>query len=693
MAENIMLNLGIGIDGEQAEADASKVYEELSDVLEKTLEIDVDSSDLDALGRAIKEANGQITIVKDNLTGFATTLSASWEDANGQLIKYIQNLNAVKIEGTNDYKYDVANSSYSVQNKGTYKEDLAYIKEYYDIRSKIMGLDPKEDSLWVELLNKELSQLEPQINRIKDEINSIGTTDSSKVQGLFEAIEAGEKKVEEAYAKSFDTEKMSEYKAAVNNLKQAIDDLYSNQKKLISTKLSPDSEQYKNLTTNVEEAKDSFVSAFNALQKFKIAQNELTTNTSVKDGITTITLSYEGQDEALVKLIEHLKQKNQIQNQAVSKSKDELLDEEKIDSAVESLKRLNEAKLEYTKMKLEGSSASDLEKQSSVIKKLESDLESLKQVQLSNNKAVEEDSRYRSQQSTEYGNFNQRVKQLNEEMRDSARSVGQLDDSMASNLANTIKMAVSYQTLERAMSEVVETTKELDAAMTDIQIVTQMSDSQAQNLMVEYSNIAKQLGTTTKEVAASSSEWLRQGETIADTSELVKASTTLATVGAMDSAEATTALTAAINGYQMQASDAMSIVDQLTTLDLRFAASAGGIATALSKVASVASQSGVGLEKLESILTVTQDQTQQSAETIGNAWNSIFQRMNNIAAGKDIDDMGESLNNVDKVLSSVGLSLRDESGQIRDLGDVLDEVAAQWNTYTRNQQNQISTAK
>lgn len=167
----------------------------------------------------------------------------------------------------------------------------------------------------------------------------------------------------------------------------------------------------------------------------------------------------------------------------------------------------------------------------------------------------------------------------------------------------------------------------------------------------------------------------------------------MATVGAMDSAEATTALTAAINGYQMQASDAMSIVDSLTQLDLRFAASAGGIATALSKVASVASQSGVSLEKLESILTITQDQTQQSAETIGTAWNSIFQRMNNIAAGKNIDDMGESLNNVDKVLSSVGLSLRDESGQIRDLGNVLDEVAAKWDTYTRNQQNQISTAK
>lgn len=161
----------------------------------------------------------------------------------------------------------------------------------------------------------------------------------------------------------------------------------------------------------------------------------------------------------------------------------------------------------------------------------------------------------------------------------------------------------------------------------------------------------------------------------------------------MGNEEATTALTAAINGYKLSSQEAMDIVDQLTTLDLRFAASAGGIATALSKVASVAAQSGIELEKMEAILTITQDQTQQSADTIGNAWNSVLQRMNNIAAGKNVDDMGESLNNVDKVLAKVGLSLRDETGQIRDLGDVLDEVAANWNTYTRNQQNQISTAK
>lgn len=71
----------------------------------------------------------------------------------------------------------------------------------------------------------------------------------------------------------------------------------------------------------------------------------------------------------------------------------------------------------------------------------------------------------------------------------------------------------------------------------------------------------------------------------------------------------------------------------------------------------------------------------------------IFQRMSKIAAGKDVSDTGASLNDVDKVLKKMNISLKDSSGQIRDLGDVLDEVASKWNTFSRNEQNQISTAR
>lgn len=112
----------------------------------------------------------------------------------------------------------------------------------------------------------------------------------------------------------------------------------------------------------------------------------------------------------------------------------------------------------------------------------------------------------------------------------------------------------------------------------------------------------------------------------------------------------------------------------------------------MSKVSSSASSAGISLEKLEAILTVTADKTQQAPETIGRAWNSVIQRINKISAGKDVSDTGMALNDVDKALTKVGLSLKDQNGIIKDTSVILDEVSEKWNTWNRNQQNQIATA-
>lgn len=507
MAENIMLNLGIGLDGDEAITDAKEVYEELSDVLGKTLNVNINSNDIDNLALAIKNANGQINIVRDNISGLATELSASWEDANGQLIKYVQNLNSVKNQETGIVSYNVTGSSYTVQNKGTRKEDLAYIKEYYDIKTKLMNLDPQKDSLWAELLNRELQKLEPKINEIKVRMSFMNEEASSSYKDIAEAISQGNSKIENSLAKSFDKSIFNDYNKSVKEVSSAINELYSAQNKLVSTKSGPESNTYKTLSENVESAKQKLDEAVASLQKFDQAQH-FALNDSVANGIHTITSEYQGQDEALKKLNEQLEAKNKNQVLSSAKKQDSIEDVNKINAAVEALKKLNDARYDYEKMKLSGSSSDQLDAQIRKIQELESNLNSLKQVQLSSNQTVEQDSNYRSKQSTAYGELNQELKQLNSEYKNANSSLGQLDSSMASNLANVIAMSMSYQTLQQAMVKIVDTAKELDAAMTDIQIVTQMSDSDASALMQSYSQIAKELGTTTTAVAASSSEWL-----------------------------------------------------------------------------------------------------------------------------------------------------------------------------------------
>lgn len=106
----------------------------------------------------------------------------------------------------------------------------------------------------------------------------------------------------------------------------------------------------------------------------------------------------------------------------------------------------------------------------------------------------------------------------------------------------------------------------------------------------------------------------RQGFSADQTEELLKASTMLATVGDMDAAEATENLTAVLNGFQMDASQAMNVVDTLNTLDLEFATSANELATAMQRSASVAQTAGMSFQDLASIMTVVSSTTRLSAK-------------------------------------------------------------------------------
>ena len=145
------------------------------------------------------------------------------------------------------------------------------------------------------------------------------------------------------------------------------------------------------------------------------------------------------------------------------------------------------------------------------------------------------------------------------------------DDSLSYQIAQTMAYAVSLDNLQNVIQDVIQQTIQLNDAMTQIRLVTQGTQQETQELMSGYAQIAKDLGTTLDVVAESAVEWQRQGYSIQETNDLIYASSALSVIGAMNSADATQALTASLNGYNMAASEAMNVVDQLTTLDLYYA--------------------------------------------------------------------------------------------------------------------------
>ena len=238
-----------------------------------------------------------------------------------------------------------------------------------------------------------------------------------------------------------------------------------------------------------------------------------------------------------------------------------------------------------------------------------------------------------------------------------------------------------------------ETVKSFNDIKTDLAMATGENKTYINELMQSYNELGQELGSVTSDVAMSADTWLRQGRSMSDTNQLIKDSMVLSKDAKLDSEQAAEVLTATLNGFQMSADQAGHINDVLNSIDLKSASNAGGIGQSLTKVASQANNAGISLEKTAAMIATIKDVTQDSDDSIGTALKSIFSRMNQIKAGKFVDsETGEALNDVEKVLNKVGISMRDMNGQFKDSEPILDDVAKKWSTFDGNTKKAIATA-
>lgn len=256
---------------------------------------------------------------------------------------------------------------------------------------------------------------------------------------------------------------------------------------------------------------------------------------------------------------------------------------------------------------------------------------------------------------------------------------------------NLVRMSV--QKVTQAVYEAIAGLKELDKIKTNIQMVSGASDSGIDAMMQSYNNMAKQLRSTTKSVSEAANEFLRMGESVSSTNELIKSSQVLSKVGMIESSDAASYLISSLKGYQIAADDSIKVIDKLTSVDLEAAVSAGGLAEALSRCANIANNSGTSMDRLIGYMATAGEVTQESMSVIGNAFKSMYSRMNNIKIGKFVDDeTGESLSDTEKVLKKLGIQLRDTEDTYRDFDDVLDDIGGRWKSFTQVEQNAISVA-
>lgn len=290
----------------------------------------------------------------------------------------------------------------------------------------------------------------------------------------------------------------------------------------------------------------------------------------------------------------------------------------------------------------------------------------------------------------------ERLKATEDANKNNLLSIKNISESMKTAIVRSAEWAVSMGLLYGSfakLKDAVEIVKQLDNQMTNIRMVTGATDAQAKQMLRNFQDIAKETSSLTSEVAKGAEEFLRQGRSAEEANELIKTSAVFSKVAFLDSAQSAELLTSAINGYQVSASDAMSVVDKMSAIDMAAATSSEELAQAMARTANSARVAGVDMDTLLGYIGTVSSVTRGSAESIGNSFKSIFARLQSVRAGALFDEAGEDISKVDKVLQQYDVHLRDMStGTFREASDVIDELGKKWSNLENTQQSEIATA-
>lgn len=262
-----------------------------------------------------------------------------------------------------------------------------------------------------------------------------------------------------------------------------------------------------------------------------------------------------------------------------------------------------------------------------------------------------------------------------------------LAEKMMTTLTNTIKWnmaSAAVNAMTRNISSAVSYVEHLDSALNSIQIVTEKSAEDMDKFAKNANKAAQALGSTTVAYTKGALTFYQQGlndEEVQARTDLTTKVQNVTGLSAEDSAEYVTSV---LNGYKVGSEQAEAAMDKLAAVGAHTASSLAELSEGMAKVASSANAMGVTEDQLAATLSTVISVTRQDASSVGTAFKTIYARMSAIKAGTDEAEV--SLGQYTQKMKEVGINVLDSSGQLRDMGEVMEEIGGKWGTMTREQQ-------
>lgn len=272
------------------------------------------------------------------------------------------------------------------------------------------------------------------------------------------------------------------------------------------------------------------------------------------------------------------------------------------------------------------------------------------------------------------------------------KNISSLSDKIMNTFGNTVRWGVTasiFQTIQNSLYSSVDYVKELDTSLNNIQIVTGETSSNLTEWAKSANEAAAQLGASTVAFTDAAQLYAQNGYSQEDYTKLAELTTKVANVTQQSTSEVSEEITSLMAGYKMSIDEAEDALSGMATVAAASASDLGELATAEQKVASAASTLGVSQDELTAQLSTIISVTREAPEQVGNSLKTIYARLGDLSLGETLED-GVSLGDVSSTLEKVGVTVLDVNGDMRSMGDILEDLMAKWSDLSQAEQQALA---
>ena len=255
--------------------------------------------------------------------------------------------------------------------------------------------------------------------------------------------------------------------------------------------------------------------------------------------------------------------------------------------------------------------------------------------------------------------------------------------NIKSQLANQVINA-----FQQGLRQVYQNVVDIDSAMTELKKVTDETSGAYSKFLSEAGDRAKTVGSTVSDIINATADYARLGYNLDDAKTLADVSAVYYNVGDdLDSfTTATDNIVGTMKAFNLQADDAIGLVDKLNEVSNNFAVSSGDLGNILQRSASAMEAAGNTLDQTIALGTAM-NSVLQSADTTGTTLKVLALRLR--GASTELASMGEetdgvatstsklraqiaALTNVD---GSGGFDILTDSGDFKSTYDIIQGIA------------------